>query len=255
MALVKQSNAREMAREAIVLDLGDLQRQGDQILALARDHASKVIAEGRKERDRLIADADAQGRAAGTASGHAEGLKLGQAEGRAAALKERSERLAALESAWQQNLESFQSMRDDLIADAGRDVLRLAVLIAERITKRAIQLNPQAAVDQLAAVLAVVVRPTELVVRLHPSDRGVVTDALPKLVERFTQARHVELIDDATLQPGSCIATTRSVAAPGTTASLLPGEIDASIGTQLDRIVEVLLPGEPRQAAGEVGRA
>jgi flagellar biosynthesis/type III secretory pathway protein FliH len=133
-----------------------------------------------------------------------------------------------------------------------RDVLRLALAVAERITKRVVQTDAQVAAAQLEAVLGVIVRPTELTVRIHPDDREVLSAALPQIAARFSQARHIELVDDASLMRGSCVAATRAAGGgSGGGGAMAPGEIDASIQTQIDRIVEAMLPGDGAGEAGE----
>lgn len=233
-----------LPKEAVVLDLADLHRQGEAILAQARDRAAQIIAQGTAERERLIKDAAAVGRA----QGHAEGLAAGRAEGlaagRAEALSEQRELLVKLAGAWTDALERFLNERERLIAEGRREVVRLAVAIAERVTKRTIAANPDVVVDQLAAVIELVSRPSRLRIAVHPADRATVEAALPGLAQAASAARDVELLDDPSLMRGSCVAKLAD-ADPGNAASGRPaGSVNASIRTQLDRIVEALLPGE-----------
>jgi hypothetical protein len=44
MAVIRQSEARRLAEEAITLDLGDLQRQGDALVTRASEQAAGIIA-------------------------------------------------------------------------------------------------------------------------------------------------------------------------------------------------------------------
>jgi len=244
MPLIRHANARNIARDAIVLDLGDLQRQAAAIVADAQARALAIAAAARDERARILAGAAEQGRAEGLEAGQKAGHTAGHEAGRAQAIDQFEVRLSEIETNWNAALTDFQSRRDHLLRSAQLDVLRLAIRIAERITKRIIATDPLVAASQLEAVLAVIVRPTELIARIHPDDRPVLTEALPQLAARFSQVRHIELIDDPSLSRGSCIATTRSIATGSATDALSPGQIDASIDTQLDRILEALLPAD-----------
>jgi len=85
--------------------------------------------------------------------------------------------------------------------------------------------------DQVASVLLAHSQPTRLTIRVHPDDRSLVARALPEAQARLSTAHSVELADDAGLERGSVIAA----AGDG-------GEIDASIRTQLERIVQTLVP-------------
>ncbi len=239
MALIRNSNAATIARDAIVLDLGDLREQGERMVRAARAEAERVVAAAHAERARIISGAAEQGQA----DGYGKGLAAGRAEGReqaaASAIVEHRERLSKVEQAWTGALAEFESRRDDLLRGALQDVVRLAVTIAERVTKRAILIDPDGVRDQLAAVLAVVVRPTELVIRVHPEDRAVVSRALPGLMAAMPAIRHAEIVDDAAVGRGGCLATTRADADSGDAGG---GEIDARISVQLARLVETLLP-------------
>jgi flagellar biosynthesis/type III secretory pathway protein FliH len=226
--------ARTLARETIVLDLGDLVRQGEQIKAAARAEADRVLAEAKAERQRLIATAADEGRAAGLAKGTDEGLKQGEAAGRQGALAEFREKLAALEQGWLTALGKFEAERDRMLLEARQDIVRLAALSAEMVTKRHAALNPGAVADQLGAVLALLSRPTRLTVAIHPDDQAIVREALPGLTDKYAAATHVEITPDPAIGRGGCVARTSG-----------GGVIDATIETQLGRIVETLVPAAP----------
>jgi flagellar assembly protein FliH len=240
MALIRHAEFVNAGREAVVLDLGDLMRQGERIKAAARAEADRIAAAAREERERLLAGAADEGRKAGFEQGLAQGLTEGERKGREEALADAKPRLEALVTRWSEALAAFEAAREDMLRDARRDVVRLAALAAEKLARRAVRLNESSAADQLAAVLGLIVRPTRLVVAVHPGDEAIVREAAPALVEKLSAGSHVEFVTDPGLTPGSCVART-----PG------GGEIDASIQTQVDRMLEALLPGEPRtQSAG-----
>ena len=247
MALIRNANAATIARHAIVLDLGDLREQGERMARAARAEADSIVEAARAERERILVGADEQGRAAGFAAGLEQGRAAGREEARAAALAEHQGELSRLETAWRSALADFEACREDMVQGALRDVLRLAALIAGRVTKRTIELDPLVVRDQLAAVLAVVARPTELVLRINPDDRAIVEYALPGLMAAMPAIRHAELADDADIERGGCVARTRADTKTGDAGG---GEIDARIGTQLERIVEMLLPRD-REPGGQ----
>lgn len=235
MAMIRRADQNTAARDAIALDLGDLFQQGEAIKRAARDQAEAMLAAARAERDRLIASATVEGRAQGLARGLEEGRAKGAAEGKNLAHAEHRAALDAIEKAWSESLASFESQRDRLLTEARHDVLRLALLIAARITHRVVRAEDGVVADQLAAVLSVISRPTKLVIAIHPDDLARADEALPSLLQRFRNASSAELVTDPTLAPGSCIARAEGGAS-----------IDASIDTQLDRIAEALAPGGAR---------
>ena len=100
MALIRHAEADRIARDAIVLDLGDVRAQAELIMSQAKAQASKAILAARAERERIIAGAQEEGYRAGFEKGHAEGLVKGTEDGNAAALVERKGELSRLDSAW-----------------------------------------------------------------------------------------------------------------------------------------------------------
>lgn len=232
MALIKHASLGDLTKSAVVLDLGDLQRQGDAILSAARRRAAEELEEARRERERLVAGAAEAGHAQGLARGLAEGRERGFEQGRAEALAANQEAIANLRASWAAALDGWNAQRDAMLDAARLDVVRLAAMVAEKVTRRQVHLDPAVVAEQLREVLSLVLRPSRLVVRVHPADRPLVEAALPEAMARFHNAQHVELLDDATLERGSCVARLAGS----------DGEIDASIGTQLERVVAALLP-------------
>lgn len=231
MALIRQAQSPDLMRGAIVLDLGDLARQGELLMAGARAKAEEIVRAAQSERARIVAGAAEEGRGAGTQAGREEGVRQGLEQGRAQAIEDFKARLGKVEQAWVEALSGFAMQRERLIEGARADVLDIALLAAEKVVKRALHLSPSLVIDQVGAVLEAVARPTESRIAVHPEDEPLVRAAMPALIQRLEAARHVHLETDATLERGSCVLRT-----PGA------GEIDASIRSQLDRIVEAILP-------------
>lgn len=231
MAVIRQSDAVRIASEAIALDLGDLSRQGEAIIARAREQAAAMLQQAKRENERAFTAVTEQARAEGYAKGVEEGRKAGFVQGRQDALAERRDALAKLDERWSSALASFESQRQGMLLQAREDVLQLALLLAEKVTRRQCEVDAGVVGALLEQVLAAVARPTALLVLVHPDDEPLLRAALPGVSARFPAAQHVELRADPALSRGSCIARTQG-----------GGLIDASIDTQLRRIVETLAP-------------
>jgi flagellar biosynthesis/type III secretory pathway protein FliH len=238
MAVIRQSEAHRIARDAIVLDLGDLSRQAEGVRARAMADAEAILTKAASERQRLLAGARDEGLARGLEEGRGQGFEAGRKEGAAAALAERREALQKLETAWAAALEEFTRERERMLLDARQDVLKLAVMMGERIARRAVELDPSLITAQLEAVLGLLARPTRLTLAVGPADEALAREAVPALMARFPTAQHVDIVIDPSLTPGSCIARTAG-----------GGTIDASIPTQLDRMVAALMPNATDRAA------
>lgn len=230
MPLIKPAESGRGVRSAVALDLSDLSRQGEAIVARAREEAAAIVSAARAERQRLIADAAEKGRVEGTSRGHAEGRESGLAQGRAEALAEWRERLETLERNWTTALAAFESQREAMVEDARIGAVRLALAVAERVIGRAIAADPSPIAAQVEAVLRALARPSALTISVHPADEEAVRTALPGLAGRIAAAKSVTVVADDALDRGACVARTAG------------GVIDASVGVQLDRIAAALLP-------------
>ncbi len=240
MPLIPRADAEIIARDAVVLNLGDLERRGETLKSQAQAQAKQIITDAQTERERLIADAHEAGFAQGREAGHAEGLAAGIEEGRSQSMADLTPALQAIAEHWGEALGSFVRARDQMLTEARTDVVRLATLIAERVTKRVIELDPGVVDGQMTEALGLLARRTRPRISVHPDDETLARQAIPTLLARFDGVEHIELETDPALVRGSCVVRTPS-----------GGEIDASITTQLNRIVADLLPDDP---PGEPGR-
>ncbi len=240
MPLIPRADAEIIARDAVVLNLGDLERRGERLKTDAQAQAQAIISEAQAERERLIADAHEAGFAQGRAAGHTEGKAAGLEEGRAQSMAELTPALQAMSEHWGAAVETFVNARDQMLTEARTDVVRLATLIAQRVTKRIIELDPGVVAAQMGEALGLLATRTKPCISVHPDDEALAREAIPALLARLESVEHITLETDPSLVRGSCIVRTPS-----------GGEIDASITTQLDRIVADLLPDD---APGQAGR-
>lgn len=239
MAIIKRADARTHPHSTVTLDLGDLGRRGQMLRESAVAEAERVVREAHEERARILAGAEQTGRERGHAEGYQAGLAVGREEGREAALGEFREKLAAVDAAWAEAMAGFVADRESLLLGARSAVVELAVKIAERVVHRVVEVDASVVEDQLRELLALVAGPATLIVRVHPEDEELVREVLPRLREQFVGGIHVRLQTDSSVSRGSCTART-----------LGGSSIDASLETQLDRLVRDLLPDRSEGASG-----
>ena len=82
MPVIRKEDAQAVSRGAIVLDLGDLHRQGEAIIAQAQQKADEILKSAERQRQRLLEGAAEYGRTEGYAKGLADGHEQGVAEWR-----------------------------------------------------------------------------------------------------------------------------------------------------------------------------
>lgn len=240
MAIIRQANIERVARDASELHLGDLQAQARTIESAAAARARTLEEQGQAERARIIAGAREEGLRLGREEGFEQGRREGLEAGKRSALEEHRARLAALEEGLSAALAEFVREREDLLLAARQDLVSLALAIASRVVKREIRRDPGVVGEQVLGVVASAARGSRLLLRLHPEDLEIVRAVMPRVAA--IAGGDVELAADGSLARGSVVAR-----------SARGGEIDASLGTQLDRIAAELLPlgTAPSGEAGE----
>jgi len=230
MALIKHAKSDRIAKEAIVLDMGDLGRQAERLLSSARAEAARLLQDARAESQRLIDSADQRGYAEGLERGTSEGRDIGQREGREAAQVELGQQLGELTRQWTTALRTWETDRREMFQGAREDVIRFAFAIAKKVVQRVVATDPAAVLDQVAAALAMVSHATSVEIAINPEDHPLVEGVLPELAAAVSGCEHASLRDDSSVSRCGCIVRTGN------------GRIDASIETQLDRIAEALVP-------------
>lgn len=238
MALIKRADVDRVTRDACVLDLGDMERRGELLRTAAREEAARVLADAQAERERLVEGARRDGYASGLAAGRAEGIAQGAEIGRQEAAREHAAAIEKLLASWSNALAWFEQERERMLLEARQDVLELALVLAERVTRRTIELDREVASAQLEDVLRAVARPTGLEIAVHPMDLVLVERTLGSLSSELEAAAHARVVVDNAMERGSCIARCAGGA-----------RVDASIRTQLERALEAVLPG-----AGAIAR-
>ena len=231
MGLIKRADIEDYTRESYVMDLQDLEKRGRALIDAANTQAAQMIQQAQNERDRLVSS----GEKLGFEKGYQEGIEKGIVEGREKGIQEaresQSELLNQLSEMWVSQLDAFESQRDAMIEEARTQMVQLAAMIASRVTRRVVELDPSVVMNQIEAALSSMTEPSRLVIRVHPDDAQAAQVELAKMIDRFASCEHAQVIADSKIERGSCIAQTKS-----------GGVIDASIPTQLDRIIDAILP-------------
>jgi len=211
--------------------LGDFALEGRQIVAAARARAEQMVEEARGVGARVRQEAHQQG----YERGHQKGLEEGRAAGRQEALEKVSAefeaRLVQLASACESQFREVDRHKRELLLASHRDLVALAVAIAERVTKRIGRVDRQTVTDNLLGVIDLVGQTSDMVVEVNPVDAETLQQFASDLVARRGDLKHMEVRPDDGVHPGGCVVKTRG------------GQIDATLETQLARIAQELVPG------------
>jgi flagellar assembly protein FliH len=232
MSVIKAHNTIGFAKDAVVLDLGDLGRQAARLRMVAEDKAASIITEAELKAKELVTGAEQIGLEQGKAAGYEKGLEEGRELGREQALDQFREQFAQLHAAWSDVAEQWDAQTKGMAIEARQVVAEFALKMAERLVHRVIEVDPSVVVDQVAGALALVLRPMDVSVRVSPSDLALISQALPQLLAEFDHLEHIHLTEDAHVSSGGCLV------------SYGQGQIDATIETQIRRVVDLILPAD-----------
>ena len=179
----------------------------------------RAVVDARAEARRILADAERDAEELRARAGHeAEELRdAAYQEGLESALAELNQIL----------LEAHER-RDSALAGAERDVLRLAVKLAEKIIGREVERDDAALADIVSAALRHARQQESLTVRVNPADLPRV-QAHRERLDPSGRARFIDLVADPRVGHGGCIIEGES------------GTVDARLDTQLRVLERALL--------------
>ena len=189
--------------------LPSFEKEAEAIVARARNLARDLTVSAAAEAVRLRDEAQR------------EGFERGRAEGRDQALKEESRKLG---EGIRKILLEVERHRSRLELESERDLVRLAVAIAEKIVKAEVKRGAAVAEHNLRAALRRAVRGHALEIRLHPDDAA-------KLRPSGADLGGATITADPSVSPGGCVVLSTA------------GTVDFDIRTQLDEIERGLLGG------------
>jgi len=240
MALIPRADFERRAADAVPVSIGDVRRQAEALVQAAEREAARILDEARAERERLLADAHEQGRAAGFAEGREAGQAEGVERGKARAYEEFGPRLETLQNGWELLLNQFDSARDRLLAEARDDALRLALRFAEAVTNRVVEVDESVALAQLERALSRLAEPTRVRIAHHPDDAEVLGEGLGRIVAACDRCTHAELVADPSVSRGSVVLRSEG-----------GGEVEADVVKEIARLAVVLLPKKPDEERSE----
>jgi flagellar biosynthesis/type III secretory pathway protein FliH len=177
----------------------------------------------------IIAEATAE--AAGIrARAHAEGVSEGHKQGTADVRSAAEVLLAAAEE--------LARTREELAGAIEADAVELSLALAAKIVAGVIEAQPERILDAVAGALRRVVDRRQIAVFVDPEDLQLVGGAIDELKAKLGGGEICDVQADRRIGRGGVIVRT------------VEREVDATVGTQLDRAREVILAAlrEPEDA-------
>jgi len=229
VAQVFKANTDEAAKaKARVLKLADFAAEARAVVLEARKDAARIVASARTQAD----DYRRQAAEEGYAEGHARGMEQGLAQGRRQATDEvrrqvedqarQADQVAA------RIVEELTRSREQLVQEARSGLLQFALDLAGRIVGRLAVGDVRVAERNLAKALDLARSTGELTVLVNPVQLDQLNEFRQHLVQTLGLRGKVSLVGDERIEPGGVKVVSRS------------GEIDATIGRQLDSLAELI---------------
>ncbi len=228
MAVIKAENP--IASQLGAFSMPDIEKQARAILTSARMRAERLLIEAQQEAEDLKRRAHAEALVEGQKAGLLKGLEEGRRIGTDQALHEHRQELASVIAALTLAAQEINQSRLLLEVEGKQAVVDLAIAIAGKVTRRLGTLDPQVLLANVDDALRLVVSSVDVRIAVHPSQKSMLAEVLPRISAKWPKFDHLDLIADGTLAPGGC-----RVFSGG-------GQIDGDLQLQLDRIAEELIP-------------
>ncbi len=160
--------------------------------------------------------------------GYQAGYKQGQSAGYQAGFETGKKDVTAKLTHLQHILTTLNSPLENLDVEMERDIVSLVTTIARQVIRRELKQEPEHVIGAVRAALAILpMNDRKISIYLHPQDSDIVKKGLS--MDDETSWRW---IDDPTLTRGGCRIETANTL------------IDASVETQLEKVINTLLGGE-----------
>ncbi len=193
-----------------------------------RAEIDRQLQEAQQQADLLVAEAERQTRSIRQQACQ-QGLDDARQQTAQAVSAGVDQRLQTVLPAVRDSVSGIQQERVRLLQAWERQLIQLAVAIAERIVRRELTQQPEITIDLIRETLELAAGSTTLKLRLHPADQQALQEPLQALLARCGESTRLEAVADPAIEQGGCIVDTEY------------GTIDQQIGTQLERIENELV--------------
>jgi len=207
----------------------------DEIAAMKAREEQDLEALRADARERAHAQGIEQGFQEGFLRGRADGLAEGREEGRRRAhedvMQTLGAELSAAAAALAALVKEIDARRAAALDGAERDVLALALAIAEKIVKREIRLAPEVVLGNVRKALEIVAQRDGARIEANPEDVALIERHAAGALDVFRESPSLAVVPNARVARGGCIVTSGGAGA------------DLQIETQL-AVIERALAGE-----------
>ncbi len=157
-------------------------------------------------------------------SGYKAGFETGLKQGTAKA----EEVLKQFETA----IADAVTQRQVVFEEARQKILELVLQISRKVTIDAVQVDPETTAAMISGVIATLLDPSRLKIRVHPDHLPIVEQSIDTYLKGAATIKDIAIVPDPRVQYGGCFIETPT------------GDIDARLESQFEVIEETLAAEE-----------
>lgn len=201
----ERTSARPQRSGGVVnAEVYDAKQQAQAIIEEAQKKAAAIVHAGQTERERIRDEARQQGRQEGLAQVSEHILRA-------------------------------KMQAREVVEAAQKDILSLAVQVAEKIIGHHITNEPEIVVDICATAVETLRTVRHMVLRVNPADAAVLRNNTKRFMEALGRSVEVSIKEDPEVESGGCVVQTEF------------GTLDAQLKTQFEMLRNLLLEESSRK--------
>ena len=197
----------------------------------AKGQAAAILRQAHISAEKIRVDTQRMAEKQGHAQGLEKGMQAGLEAGRKAGIEELRAQVEPVKALLGQLLAALDEERKSLRKRALKDMVDLALGVAETVIKSAIAHDPSVVERNLTRALELTLSKSRLEVLIHPSEVERIEKLLPDLKDRFGELEDFMIVADERVTAGGCIVRSAE------------GSVDADIETQLAGLRRALVHG------------
>jgi type III secretion protein L len=149
--------------------------------------------------------------------------------------KARDEAKADVQARQAEEIARAKMQAGQIVADAEKDVLDLALKVAAKIISRDLERDPDLVMEIVANCTEAARTSKAMIVKVHPEDGKILREKRPRLIELIGRSIDLSIRDDSEVERGGCMIQTEY------------GTIDGQIRTQFEMLRNVLMPADAKK--------
>ncbi len=227
--VIKARATGPILKRLSTVDLADHLAEARAVVEEAKRRAAQIKADAKIQAAHVLEEAKKAGYASGYECGHGEGTEAGHRAAHDESIQHFDQQHADIVAGMCGAVAQIDALKEDLMIAAERDVLDFAVSLATRLTFEIGRSYHESVVENLKRALRLVGSQTDLTIRVHSGDLEAMETFAASVFKQVDSARAVNIVTDDSVGRGGCTVESDRT------------RVDATLETQVDEMVSLLL--------------